>query len=133
MDYTDTFLEKSKYYREEVHDLQLALKNAYIAASSSFCPRADVCCFIGDIYLEMSNLEWARNWFKLAINNVSASFNEEISGINFQTTIPFLKLAYIEYNMGNDEEAKTWYESVLKLEPNNDIALDGIKTIEEKK
>ena len=126
---TDELLKKALMYKDVNHDLDLALKYATLASVCTFSPRADVCCTIGEIYLEKGNCTWAKFWYERAMNNMTCGIDEVLVDSEYWTTIPLLKLGFISHVMGNDEGALELFEAVLKIDPNNEIAKNNIKQI----
>lgn len=129
----DELIEKALYYIDTEKNIQLALKYGYMAASLTYTPRADVCCVIGEAYMMICNYEWAKKWYKSAISNNSCGFDEVVPDQEYFTTIPLIKLGAIEHAVGNDAEALELYNSVLKFDPDNEIALENVKIISENK
>ena len=117
-------------YKDVKHDSTLALKYAYMAAVMSYSPRADVCCTIGEIYLSSKNYEWAKFWYEKAINNLNCAIDEEMVSPDYYTTIPLLKLGYINHMIGDDAIASEYFLSVLKIDPDNEVATHNLKQIQ---
>ena len=126
-------LNDALFYKDVRRDLDIALKYAYMAAISSFSPRADVCCTIGEIYLDKNNFEWAKFWYEKAINNMNTAMDEEMVDEEYFTTIPLLKLGYIMHNLDDDESSEQYYKAVLKYQPDNEIAKNSLSVLEAKK
>jgi tetratricopeptide (TPR) repeat protein len=122
---TDNLLNKALEFKDKNNDLDLALKYAYLAASTTYSPRADICATIGEIYLMKGNLHWAKFWYERALNNISVGINEQMVDPDYYTVIPMLKLCFINHKMGNDEAAKEMNDAVLLISPNNEIALSN--------
>lgn len=122
-------LNSALMFKDVKHDLDLALKYASMASVCTFSPRADVCCTIGEIYLEKGNCEWAKFWYEKALNNMSCGLDEETVDTEYWTTIPMLKLGFISHVMNNDEGALEYFEAVLKIDPTNEIAKNNIEQL----
>lgn len=120
-------------YKRERKDTDNAIKYAYMAAAMSFSPRADVCCMLGELYLEKRNLEWAMFWYEKAYGNTSFSLDETDIDEDYYTIVPMLKLGFINSLMGNNEKALLYFKNVLAVRPDNKIAMDNIEAIEKEK
>lgn len=127
---TQDLLQTSLEFKDKLHDLDNALKYAYFAAASTYSPKADVCCHIGEIYLEKGNVEWSRFWYEKALNNISMDINEISSDIDYYTIIPLLKLCFICFKCKEYEQAKNYNDSVLKIDSKNTIALKNKEELE---
>jgi tetratricopeptide (TPR) repeat protein len=126
---TEELLHKALEYKGQVKDLDIALKYAAMSVISTWSPRADACCVMGEVYLERGNLQWSKFWYEKAVNNMSCGVDEELPDSKYFTTIPMLKLGYIDYKMGNYKSALEYFEAVLNIEPDNEIAKDNIASI----
>lgn len=124
------FMALSLQYKDN-KDYDNALKYAALASISTDYPRADVCCQMGDVYLERGNLKWAKIWFENAIGNFYIDENGEKLDESFYTWIPMLKLSYIMYKLGNIESAVEFNNAVLLIQPENEDALSNAKIFEE--
>lgn len=117
-------------YKDKERNLDNALKYAMLASTLSYSPRADVCCTIGEIYLEKGNELWASFWYEKALNNFNVGIDEELPESEYSTIIPMLKLCFIEHKMGNIARAKEYNDAVLIIQPDNEIALNNKKELE---
>lgn len=126
-------LNNALLFKDVKHDLDIALKYAYMAAVLSYSPRADVCCTIGEIYLEKKNYEWARFWYEKALNNMNMSVDEEMVDADYYTVIPLLKLGFITHKMGDDDASEECFRAVLKVRPDDEVAKNNIAILEKTK
>lgn len=127
---TNGFLNEALKHKDVTHDLDLALKYAYLAASATYSPRADVCCVLGEIYLMKGNYIWAKNWYEKALYNETTGFDEKRPDQEFYGSIPMLKLGFILHNLGRNEEATDYFKAVLKIEPDNQTAKENLSLIQ---
>ena len=126
---TNELIHKALEYKAVNKDLDMALKYAMLAVMSTWSPRADACCVAGEVYLERNNYEWAKFWYEKAVSNMNCGVDEELPDADYYTKVPILKLGYISYRMGNMKAALEYFESVLRMDPENEIALDNIASI----
>lgn len=124
IDNLNEFMNLSLQYYEKM-DYNNALKYAALASVSTDYPRADVCCQMGDIYLEKGNLDWAKFWFERAIGNIYVDHNGDKLDDAFYTWVPLLKLSYILYKLGDVQGAFDYNESVLLIQPDNEDAISN--------
>jgi tetratricopeptide (TPR) repeat protein len=124
IDNLNEFMAMSFKYKKD-KDLKNALKYAALASVSTDYPRADVCCHMGDLYLEMGNLVWARFWFEAAIGNIYVDISGEKLDESFYTWIPMLRLSYIMYTIGDIDKAIEYNNAVLLIQPENEDAISN--------
>ena len=91
--------------------------------------RKDMFYYVGKYYFEQSNIELARLYYLWCINTpdprpgLSFGYNK-MCHIN-----SLLQLNVIEFKLGNKQKAIEYNEDILKIEPNNDIAIQNIELI----
>ncbi len=88
-----------------LNDLDKALKYAYLGASCTSAPRADICCAIGNVYLQRGNLEWSRVWYERALGNVPQGLETTFYSNAHHSITPALQLCYIYDRMGDKTKA----------------------------
>lgn len=102
-----------------------ALKYAVLASICTESPRADVCCLLGDIYFQKGNLSWAKLWFEQAVGNIRLGSETEGLDMKYCAVYPLASLSTVEYAMGNVKNAMEYNDTVLELEPDDEIALSN--------
>lgn len=65
------------------------------------CPRANVCCLLGDIFLREKNFECAIFWFDVATKSKDVSFKGGFVEPMYYNYYPYLQLCYCNYCLGN--------------------------------
>lgn len=82
-------------------------------------PSAEICCLLGEIKVE-ENLTQAKFWFESALNCKqdfeSGAFIQE----DYYNFIPFMQLCYVNFKLGNFQQAKLFHEKAKKLHPKNE-------------
>ena len=89
-------------------------------------PSAEFCCMLGDIEME-KNLKGAIFWFKSALicekEAESGAFIED----SYYNLIPFIQLCYINYKLGNLNEAIIFHEKAKEINPKNPAVITNEK------
>lgn len=83
-------------------------------------PRADICCHIGEYFLENDRLEQAVFWFKNALN---CQRNDSACGfveVDFFDYIPYLQLCVCLDRMGRTKEAYYYNKKAGEIKGNSD-------------
>ena len=91
-------------------DISEALKYASMATIVTASPRADACCCIGDVYMQLGNTEWAIKWFESAISNVSPDCES-----GYYTWIPLMKIAQAHILNCDFKTAEEYVSAARKL------------------
>lgn len=123
-------LRSAYIYKDVKKDIQKTLYYAYIAASCTLTPRADVCCFLGDFYKNLKKFDWAKSWYERAVNNVVTGLNATFYDESYSTWRPKLNLALCEYELGNKELAIKYNQEVLEIMPDNRDAIHNKSVLE---
>jgi len=110
----DLFIKLSNTYSIE-GDYSEALKYAAMATISTYSPRADACCCIGDIYLKLSNGEWAIKWYKNAMSSTTEGCNPA-----FSTWIPLIKISQAYLLVLNIDKAEEYVSAAEKFTEENE-------------
>ena len=125
VDALNTLYQMAIIYKNDKKDSKLALKYAYDAVQCTRVPRADVCCLIGDIYLEDQNYRVASMWFKLAVNNIPDEFEGTFMLECYNKEYAMLQACVSLYNEGLIEESEKYNDMVLELYPEHEMALQN--------
>ena len=88
-------------------------------------PRADICCELGEYYLEQSQVKQGAFWYKVALDCVPEKGSIAIDNKDYYTFIPSLQLCLCYFKMGNlncsyffNELADTFIQGSEKVEYN---------------
>lgn len=100
-----------------------ALKYAYLAASCTNVPRADVACAIGDCYIRRGRSDMARTWYEWALYNRTDEPDGTFMSNDKNTSYPALQLCVVEYELGNIEKSEKYNDMVLEFDPENENAI----------
>lgn len=123
------YIKMSLTYKEK-KDIDTALRYASIASVITLYPRADVCCIMGELYLERGNYTWSKFWYEKAVGNPYLGIEGETIDESSYTWLPLLKLSFISFKEGKYEEAMEYNDSVLLMYPENTDALENKKMLE---
>lgn len=117
----NAFIELSNLYNQR-GDLNEALKYAAMATITTLTPRADACCCIGDIYLELGETTWAMKWYENAVSNASDKCD-----FSFYTWIPLLKIAQSYLILSDFDKAEEYISAAEKLAGKNNHEITDFK------
>ena len=84
------------------------------------CPRAELCCDIGDWFFKREEYRTASFWYETALK---AKTDERKGGFicpDCGGYIPALQLAVCSYRMGETEQAEQWNELALRFKPESE-------------
>lgn len=109
----------------EEGDEEKTLEYAYLAASCTNVPRADVCCGIGDCYVRRGRYDWAKIWYEQALFNRTEQPDETFMTNDKNTFYPAIQLCVVEYNLGDVAKAEEYNNMALEFEPTNETALNN--------
>lgn len=129
IDRLNAYLALSKIY-SKTNKLK-AYEYAYMAAGILSTPRCDVCCRLGDLYLEDKNYKMAKVWYDLAIDNVTDGLDNTFCNKKYSTSYPRIQLCIAEYWLGNIERSIELNEEYGKMLPNNKAYLFNKKFFED--
>ena len=111
-------------------DEQKTFEYAFLAASCTDVPRADVCCAIGDCYYRRGKNDWAKTWYKAALERRPDEPDKTFMMNDRNTVYPALQLCVVEYNEGNVEESERYNEIAYGFDPDNETILNNKKFFE---
>ena len=111
-------------------DMDGALLNALKASVCTREPRADVCCALGDWYLDNGSYTVAKFWYEQALSDKSEGVDKTFMSAEMEGFHPALQLCVVMYNLGNVEESRRYNELALKYQPNDPTALGNRKFFE---
>lgn len=100
-----------------------AFFKALEALGTTSTPRADVCCLLGDAYLQRGSVHWAKVWYREAIDNRLDGLEDTFCERMYYTWYPRLQLGTLL--IGEDNEAAQKYFDELH-ETNPDITTPEI-------
>jgi len=88
-------------------------------------PRGDICCALGEYYLEESQVKQSAFWYKVALDCIPEKGSIALDNKDYYTCIPSLQLCLCYFNMGNlncsyffNELAATFISGSEKVEYN---------------
>lgn len=97
-------------------------------------PRADICCSLGEYYIEKSKLKQAAFWYRTALDCIHEKGNLSADNKPYYTWIPSLQLCLCYFKMGNlncsyffNELAATFVPNSDKVEYNRNYFRDEFK------
>lgn len=96
--------------------------NALLALLKSFefdKPRPEICCKLGNHFLENNSIEIAIFWYELAISNPSDMKNGGFHHTDYCGYIPYIQLCVCYDKLGNTEKAIFYNNKAGKLKPND--------------
>lgn len=82
-------------------------------------PRAEICCEIGQIFIEQEKYTRAVYWYQQALNVVQNSGNGGFIQQDCYDYIPSIQLCVCYDRLGRYEEAFRYHEQSMKLKPNS--------------
>lgn len=119
VDKLNGLLKLYKIYRFIKNDLNKAFTYALLAISCTENPRSDVCCALGDIYMQKNNIDWAIFWYEKAYNNIANGFDAVFLETHTYTTTPLLQLCVLYYRKGNIDKSIEMNKLAEYYEPMN--------------
>lgn len=114
------------YYFEN-NDYNEGVKYIAMASVCTQSPRADVCCLLGQYYMLMNNLKWAKFWTENAIND---SYSIDLVKEEWYTWKPLYQMIQIEIMCGDLKSAKKYLDLVKTYKTNNEL-IELEKTIDD--
>ena len=95
---------------------------AFLALLRSFefdKPRPEICCKLGNHFLENNKIETAIFWYELAISNKPDMKNGGFHNADYFGFIPYIQLCVCYDKIGNTEKAIFYNNKAGKLKPND--------------
>ena len=120
----------------DLHFIYLLTGNENLALSYLFktfeydVPSAEVCCHIGNIFLNKKKYINAIYWYKEA---TKCKYDIKSGGFyikDYYDFIPYIQLCVCFYNMGNIPEAIKYNKKAGKIKPTNSSYLNNLKLFE---
>lgn len=121
-----------------LHDCYMQLNNANKALNCLFrtfsldLPRANICCKIGDFFINLKKWDNAIYWHKLALNCQKVDTKGAFVYSFYYNYYPYLQLCKSYYEIGNIEKSKYYNDKAGKIKPdcqivkNNKIFFSGL-------
>lgn len=123
IDRLNAYMNMASLYAQNKMELEY-IESVFRAASCTKYLRADVCCALAGIYRSYGNNKYAKELYKMALEeNGKTTVDNTFMTVDNTTIIPALELCVLEYNDGNIEEAKKYNDIALGFEPDNKSAL----------
>lgn len=123
IDKLNGLLKLYNIYRFIKNDLNKAFKYALLAISCTENPRSDVCCALGDIYMQKNNVDWAIFWYEKAYNNIATGFDAVFLETHTYTTTPLLQLCVLYYKKGDIDKSIEMNKLAEYYDPNNESVI----------
>ena len=123
IDRLNAYLKLYKIYRSIKNDLDESFKYALLALSCTDTPRSDVCCALGDIYMQKNNIDWAIFWYEKAYNNILTGFDAVFLETHTYTTTPLLQLCVLYYKKGDINSSIKMNKLAESIDPNNESVI----------
>ena len=83
-------------------------------------PRADICCCLGEHYIEKSQLKQSAFWYQVAMDCVPEKGNPAIDNRDYYTWVPSLQLCLCYFQMGNLDCSYFFNELTATFIPNSE-------------
>ena len=125
IDKLNAYMRLYKIYRFIHNDIDNAFKYALLAVSCTNNPRSDVCCALGDIYLQKNNFDWSIFWYEKAYNNIATGFECVFLETNTYTITPILQLCLLYFKKDNTKKSFEMHKLAEKIDPNNDSVINN--------
>lgn len=96
--------------------------NAFFSLLRSFefdKPQPEICCKLGNYFLENNNIEIAIFWYELAISNKPDMKNGGFHNADYFGYIPYIQLCVCYDKIGNTQKAIFYNNKAGELKPNN--------------
>lgn len=94
--------------------------NAFLALTRSFMydtPRAEICCELGNFFLNLHNYINAAYWYKMALTIPLDTTRGGFYTLDCYKYIPYIQLCVCYYNLNDIHEAKKYNELAGKEKP----------------
>lgn len=128
-----TFLTFENCYPPDVVECNIIMHNIYISLNNSkkakTCltqalmasrPRSDVCCFLGNMYLEQKNYHCAIDWYTFA---TMCKSNEGFISETYRGFTPYMQLVVCFDRLGDREQAYKYHLKAKEIAPTNRAVL----------
>lgn len=123
IDRLNAYIKLYKIYRFIKNDIDEAFKYALLGLTCTDQPRADVCCALGDIYMQKNNENWAIFWYTNAYNNIAIGLDSVFLETHTYTTTPLLQLCVLFSKKGDNDKSFEMNKLAEQIEPNNESVL----------
>ena len=103
-----------------------ALKTLLQAVALTKMPRPDICCKLGDIYLNNGVYEMALMWYECALKGKPRNPLEYNFVLTSEfTTYPALQACVASYRLGDIDKSKYYNDLALTFDPDNQAAINN--------
>lgn len=110
--------------------------NAFLSLLRSFefdKPRPEICCKLGNYFLENNNIQIAIFWYELAISNKLDIKNGGFHNVDYFGYIPYIQLCVCYDKIGDSEKAIFYNNKAGELKPTDKAFLYNKNYFESKK
>lgn len=124
------FINSKNGWIENVIDAYFMIGNAYyilgqynnaikylLQSLEYTSPRANICCVIGDCYLQLNDIYLSKKWYILATKCDMDTKNSAFTTSTYFNYYPYLRLCYCSYKEGNLLEAIEYNNKASKYNP----------------
>ena len=112
------YLTSECYFKLNNFDKQIL---ALLSTFKYDTPRANICCKIGDYFLNKNDLPTAKYWYLLATKCEDVTIKGGFVENMFYNYYPYLQLCVCSYKLGNIKDAKNYNDMAEKYYPNSPI------------
>ena len=127
IDKLNAYLKLYKLYRFIYNNIDEAFKYATLAITCTDTPRSDVCCALGDIYMQKNNIDWSILWYEKAYNNIVSGFESVFLETHTYTITPLLQLCVLYFKKGDIKKSFEIHKICKDIDPNNESVIHNTK------
>lgn len=90
-------------------------------------PRAQICCELGDLFVQDGDYNLAKFWYNLALSDKENAESGAFVETQFYTTYPLLMLCVCCYKLGDIDGSETYNTLAGQHDPNNVYYLNNVE------
>lgn len=96
-------------------------KKYIFKAFEKFNPTSEMCCMAGNIFEKLGGFECSIFWYESAL--VCGEQKHGFVREEFSNFVPFMKLTYLYYKVGDFQKSKKYHEKAKEIRPDNQNVL----------
>lgn len=117
------------YAYSAIGDKNKAL-NALLSSFAIAPPNSQICCILGEYFLEKGELPYSEFWYKAALNAENGEKDGSFVNADYCKFVPYMQLCVIYDRLGNTVKAYECNAEAGKIKPHNQSYLRNVKYFE---
>lgn len=114
------------YSHNRLKDTDSALSDLFLTFSYD-TPRAEICCEIGALFMQLQNFKSAIFWYQLALTIPMEEKSGAFISIDCYGYLPYIQLCVCYDKIGDHEKAEEYNRLAGKIRPNSAAYLSNLK------